>query len=118
MNSDYTGEYRPTVTAEPSVTVDGCDLEPLGDMVIIRKLNPETISPGGIIIPDSAQEKSQQGEILAVGPGRWDDRGNRCAMNLSVGDKVLFARYSGVEIKVKGQEFLIVKERDVLAKVK
>jgi chaperonin GroES len=90
-------------------------LKPLADRVVVRKLDAEEKTAGGIVLPDSAKEKPQQGEILAVGPGRTDDKGARVAMEVKVGDKVLFAKYTGTEVKIEGIEYLILAERDILA---
>jgi chaperonin GroES len=92
-------------------------LKPLADRVVVRKLDAEEKTAGGIVLPDSAKEKPQQGEILAVGPGRTDDKGARIAMEVKVGDKVLFAKYTGTEVKIEGIEYLILAERDILAVV-
>lgn len=90
-------------------------LKPLADRVVIKKIEAEEKTAGGIVLPDTAKEKPQQGEILAVGPGRVDDKGNRQPMEVKVGDKVLFAKYSGTEVKIDGVEYLILAERDILA---
>ena len=90
-------------------------LKPLADRVVVKKLEAEEKTAGGIVLPDTAKEKPQQGEILAVGPGRLDEKGNRQAMEVKVGDKVLFAKYSGTEVKIDGVEYLILAERDILA---
>jgi chaperonin GroES len=92
-------------------------LKPLADRVVLKKVDAEEKTAGGIVLPDTAKEKPQQGEILAVGPGRLDDKGARVAMEVKVGDKVLFAKYSGTEIKIDGVEYLILAERDILAVV-
>jgi len=92
-------------------------LKPLADRVVVKKLDAEEKTAGGIVLPDSAKEKPQQGEILAVGPGRTDDKGARVAMEVKVGDKVLFAKYTGTEVKIEGVEYLILAERDILAVV-
>ncbi|MBU6450237.1 MAG: co-chaperone GroES [Cyanobacteria bacterium REEB67] len=92
-------------------------LKPLADRVVVKKLDAEEKTAGGIVLPDSAKEKPQQGEILAVGPGRTDDKGSRVAMEVKVGDKVLFAKYTGTEVKIEGVEYLILAERDILAVV-
>ncbi len=91
------------------------NLRPLADRVIIKKLEAEEKTPGGIVLPDTAKEKPQNGEVLAVGPGKVDEKGNRQPMELKVGDKVLFAKYSGTEVKIDGVEYLILAERDILA---
>ena len=92
-------------------------LKPLADRVVLKKLDAEDKTSGGIVLPDTAKEKPQQGEILAVGPGRVDDKGTRTPMEVKVGDKVLFAKYSGTEVKIEGVEYLIMTERDILAVV-
>jgi chaperonin GroES len=92
-------------------------LKPLADRVVLKKLDAEDKTSGGIVLPDTAKEKPQQGEILAVGPGRVDDKGSRTPMEVKVGDKVLFAKYSGTEVKIEGVEYLIMTERDILAVV-
>lgn len=98
-------------------TATKLQITPLADRVVIKKLDAEEKTSGGIVLPDTAKEKPQQGEILAVGPGRFDDKGNRQAMEVKVGDKVLFAKYSGTEVKIDGVEYLILSERDILAVV-
>ncbi len=87
---------------------------PLHDRVVVRRTEQETKSAGGIIIPDTAAEKPQQGEIIAVGPGGRDDSGKLIAIDLKKGDKVLFGKWSGTEVKIDGQELLIMKESDVM----
>ncbi len=91
-------------------------LEPLGDRIVVKPVAEEQRTPSGIIIPDTAKEKPQEGEVVAVGTGRVDDHGNRIAPELKVGDHVLYAKYGGSEIKVNGEEFMILRESDVLAK--
>ncbi len=91
-------------------------LEPLGDRIVVKPVAEEQRTPSGIIIPDTAKEKPQEGEVVAVGKGRVDDHGNRIAPELKVGDHVLYAKYGGSEIKVNGEEFMILRESDVLAK--
>lgn len=90
-------------------------LKPLADRVVVKKLDAEEKTAGGIVIPDTAKEKPQQGEILAVGPGKLDENGKRQPMELKEGDKVLFAKYSGTEVKLDGIEYVIMAERDILA---
>ena len=87
---------------------------PLHDRVVVRRTEQETKSAGGIIIPDTAAEKPQQGEIIAVGPGGRDESGKLIAIDLKKGDKVLFGKWSGTEVKIDGQELLIMKESDVM----
>ena len=93
-------------------------LKPLQDKVIIQKLQPEEKTSGGIIIPDSAKEKPQEGKVIAVGPGLVDDKGQRKPIDVKEGEHVLFAKYSGTEVKLDGEEYLILSERDILAIVK
>ncbi|MGA2507549.1 MAG: co-chaperone GroES [Chitinispirillaceae bacterium] len=90
-------------------------VKPLADRVIILPLEAEEKTAGGIIIPDNAKEKPQKGEIVAVGPGKFADDGQKIAMSLKKGDKVLYAKYSGSEVTIDGKEYLIVRESDVLA---
>src|SRR5205807_10626105 len=87
---------------------------PLHDRVVVRRIDAEGKSAGGIIIPDTAQEKPQQGEVIAVGPGGRDEAGKLIPIDLKVGDRVLFGRWSGTEVKIDGQELLIMKESDIM----
>ena len=87
---------------------------PLSDRVVVRRVKEEEKSSGGIIIPDTAQEKPQEGEIVAVGPGALDDNGNRIAPEVKAGDIVLFGKWSGTEVKLDGEEILIMKESDIM----
>lgn len=89
-------------------------IKPLSDRILVRRLEEEQKSAGGIIIPDTAKEKPQQGEVVASGPGRIGDDGNRTALEVKVGDRVLFSKYAGTEIKVDGVEHLFMKEDDIL----
>ncbi|MBZ0203973.1 MAG: co-chaperone GroES [Ignavibacteria bacterium] len=91
------------------------NLKPLGDRVIVKPKAPEEKTKGGIILPDTAQEKPMEGEVVAVGAGKADDNGKRIAMDLKVGDKVLYGKYSGTEVKLNDEEFLIMRESDVYA---
>ncbi len=90
-------------------------LKPLGNRVVVEPLEQEEITPGGIVLPETAKEKPQQGVVLSVGPGDRDEKGQRIPMDVSVGDKVLFAKYSGTEVKVDGKKLLILRESDILA---
>ena len=92
-------------------------LRPLADRVIVKRLENETKTASGIVIPDNVAEKPDQGEVLAVGPGKMDDDGDRLPMNVKVGDRVLFGKYSGQTVKVKGDELLVMKEDDLFAVV-
>ena len=87
---------------------------PLKDRVLIKRIDQEEKSPGGIIIPDTAKEKPAEGEVLAVGPGTRDDKGELHALELKVGDRVLFGKWGGSEVKIDGEEYVIMKESDVL----
>jgi len=91
-------------------------LSPLADRIVIKALEAESKTAGGIIIPDNAKEKPQKGEVVAVGPGKADEKGNVIKMELKVGDKVLYGKYSGTEVSVDGKDLLIMRESDVLAK--
>jgi chaperonin GroES len=91
-------------------------IKPLGDRVIVKPSESAVNkTPGGIIIPDTAKEKPQEGKIVAVGPGRTDDNGKIIAMNVKVGEKVLYSKYGGSELKYEGEEYLIMSESDILA---
>ncbi|MBI9073838.1 MAG: co-chaperone GroES [Desulfatibacillum sp.] len=89
-------------------------LQPLADRILVKRLAEETTTKGGIIIPDTAKEKPAEGEIVAVGPGKTNDDGTKTALEVKVGDRVLFGKYSGTEVKIEGEEFLIMREDDVL----
>ena len=91
------------------------NLKPLGDRLVIKPLEDEEVTPSGIVLPETDKEKPQKGEVLSVGPGARDDDGKRIEMDVSVGDKVLFAKYGGTEIKMDGDKLLILRESDVLA---
>ncbi len=91
-------------------------LKPLGDRVVVRPMTEEEVSKGGIILPDTAKEKPQRGEIIAVGPGKLDENGKRVAMEVKKGDKVVYAKYAGTDITVNDEELLILRESDILAK--
>jgi chaperonin GroES len=87
---------------------------PLGDRVLIRRVEEEAKTKGGIIIPDNAKEKPQEGEVVAVGPGERDDKGQRIPMDLNPGDRILFGKWSGSEVKINFEDLLIMKQSDVL----
>ena len=88
--------------------------KPLGGRVLIEPLEQEEMTAGGIILPETAKEKPQEGKVLAIGPGERDDQGNRIALDVKVGDRVLFAKYSGTEVKMDGKKLLILRESDIL----
>ena len=87
---------------------------PLGDRVLVKRVEEEARTKGGIIIPDTVKEKPQEGEVIAVGPGARDDSGKRVDMELKSGDRILFGKWSGTEVKVDGEDLIIMKESDVL----
>lgn len=93
-------------------------LTPLHDRVIVRSAQPEEVTKGGIILPDTAKEKPQQGEVLAVGPGKIGDDGKAIAMQVKKGDKVLYGKYSGTEVTIDGEDVLIMRESDIFAVIK
>ena len=91
------------------------NLRPLHDRVIVKRMEEERMSAGGIVIPDSATEKPIRGEVLAVGNGKILENGEKRALDIQVGDKILFGKYSGTEIKVDGEELLVMREEDIMA---
>jgi chaperonin GroES len=91
------------------------NLRPLHDRVVVRRIEDERTSPGGIVIPDTAAEKPMQGEILAVGNGKIQDSGDLRPLDVKVGDKILFGKYSGTEVKVEGEDLLVMREDDIMA---
>ncbi len=90
-------------------------IRPLGDRVLVKRVGEQEKTKGGIVLPDTAKEKPQRGEIVAVGEGRLTDDGKRIPMNVKVGDKVIFAKYAGTEIELDGEEYLLMSESDILA---
>ena len=92
-------------------------LKPLGDRLIVRALDEEEKTASGLVLPDTAKEKPQKGEVLAVGDGKIDDNGSRVPLDVAEGDTVLYSKYGGTEIKVDGEDLLVLRESDVLAKV-
>ena len=93
------------------------NIRPLHDRVIVKRVEAERTTASGIVIPDSAGEKPDQGEILAVGPGKRDDNGKQIALDVKVGDRVLFGKYAGQAVKVDGQEVLVMREEDIMGVV-
>ena len=92
-------------------------LQPLGDRVVVKPIKQEEVSKGGVILPDTAsKEKPQEGEVIAVGPGKLSDEGKRIAMEVKEGERVIFAKYAGTEYKINDDEYLILRETDILAK--
>ena len=92
-------------------------LQPLGDRIVVKAVEQETQTKSGIYIPDSAKERPQEGSVIAVGPGRVTDDGNRLEMSVAVGDTVIYSKFAGTEFEDDGEEYLIMKETDILAKV-
>jgi len=92
-------------------------LKPLGDRIVIRPIKREEVTKGGIVLPDTAKEKPQEGQVIAVGPGKLTDDGKRLEMEVKRGDKVIYAKYAGTEIKQDDEELLILRDSDVLAKL-
>ncbi|MGE5576807.1 MAG: co-chaperone GroES [Syntrophothermus sp.] len=90
-------------------------IKPLADRVVIKVLESEEKTQSGIVLPDTAKEKPQKGKVMAVGPGRYDEKGQKIPMSVKEGDTVIFAKYAGTEVKLEGEEYLILKETDILA---
>ena len=90
-------------------------IKPLADRVVVKPIEEEEVKAGNIIIPDTAKEKPQEGEVIAVGPGKVSDSGEKVDMEVKVGDRVLYGKYSGTEVTVDGEEYLILRESDILA---
>ena len=98
-------------------TVTATSIVPMGDRVVVKAIDREGVTKSGIVLPDNAKEKPQEGEMIAVGPGRMTDEGKRLPMELKQGDRVLFAKYAGVEVKLDEADYLILRESDILAKL-
>ncbi|GIM92718.1 hypothetical protein Ato02nite_045110 [Paractinoplanes toevensis] len=99
----------------PVTTATKVAIKPLEDRIVVQANEAETTTASGIVIPDTAKEKPQEGTVLAVGPGRIDDKGNRVPIDVQVGDTVLYSKYGGTEVKYAGEEYLVLSARDVLA---
>ncbi len=99
----------------PAAVAEKLKLKPLGGRVVVKALDREEVTKSGIVIPDTAKEKPQEGRVLAVGPGGLDKNGNKVAMTLKEGDRVLYQKYSGTEFKLEGEELLVISQEDVLA---
>ena len=93
------------------------NIKPLEDRIVVQAIEAEQTTASGLVIPDTAKEKHQEGEVVAIGPGRIDDNGNRVPLDVAVGDKVIYSKYGGTEVKYSGQEYLILSARDILAVV-
>ncbi len=93
------------------------NIKPLEDRIVVKPLDAEQTTASGLVIPDTAKEKPQEGEVLAIGPGRVDDSGNRVPLDIAVGDTVIYSKYGGTEFTTEGEDVLILNARDVLAKI-
>ncbi len=91
-------------------------LQPLGDRIVVKPIEREEVTKGGIVLPDTVKEKPQEGKVLAAGPGRLSEDGKRIAMDVKVGDVVLYVKYGGTEVKIDGEELMVLRESDILAK--
>ena len=100
-----------------AATATATKLIPLHDRIVIKPIVQEEVLASGIVIPDTAKEKPQQGEVIAVGPGRLDENGKRIPMDVKVGDRILYAKYTGQEVKIDGEEYIVLSEKDVLCKL-
>ena len=100
-----------------TATASAVKLQPMGDRVVVQPASREETTKSGIVIPDTAKEKPQRGTVIAVGKGRRDDDGERIPLDVEVGDSVLFAKYAGTEFKLDSEEYLILSEKDILAKI-
>jgi chaperonin GroES len=98
-----------------TVTATKVSIKPLEDRIVVQANEAETTTASGIVIPDTAKEKPQEGTVLAVGPGRIDDKGNRVPLDVAVGDVVLYSKYGGTEVRYAGEDYLVLSARDVLA---
>ncbi len=98
-------------------TATATSIVPMGDRVVVRPLEREEVTKSGLVLPDTAKEKPQEGEVVAAGPGRMTDEGKRIPMELKKGDHVIYAKYAGTEVKLEDEDYLILREADVLAKL-
>ena len=98
-------------------TATRTNLVPLSDRIVITPLKQDEITSSGLVIPDTAKEKPQQGEVVAVGPGRLDDNGKRIPIDVNVGDRILYAKYTGTDIKLDGEDYIVLNDKDILAKL-
>jgi chaperonin GroES len=119
FNRRWHASAAPVIDVKPLSRETGevMKLRPLHDRVIVKRLEQETKTASGIVLPDAAAEKPDQGEVLAVGPGKRNDKGDFVALNVQVGDRVLFGKYSGQTVKVDGEELLVMREEDLFAVV-
>ena len=107
----------PNTVEKVEVDIVSVNIKPLEDRIVVKPLEAEQTTASGLVIPDTAKEKPQEGEVLAIGPGRIDDNGNRVPLDVAVGDKVIYSKYGGTEVKYGGEDYLILSARDVLAVV-
>ena len=103
--------------APATATKKKTQLVPLADRIVITPLKQDEVTASGLVIPDTAKEKPQQGEVVAVGPGRLDDNGKRIPIDVNVGDRILYAKYTGTDIKLDGEDYIVLNDKDILAKL-
>jgi chaperonin GroES len=103
--------------APATATKKKTQLVPLADRIVITPLKQDEVTASGLVIPDTAKEKPQQGEVIAVGPGRLDDNGKRIPIDVNVGDRILYAKYTGTDIKLDGEDYIVLNDKDILAKL-
>ena len=103
--------------APATATKKKTQLVPLADRIVITPLKQDEVTASGLVIPDTAKEKPQQGEVVAVGPGKMDDAGKRIVIDVAVGDRILYAKYTGTDIKLDGEDYIVLNEKDILAKL-
>ena len=108
---------RPTNPSKIEEETMSVSIKPLEDRIVVQPVEAEQVTASGLVIPDTAKERPQEAEVIAVGPGRIDDHGNRIPVDVKVGDKVIFSKYGGTELKYNGVEYLVLSARDVLAVV-
>ncbi len=104
-------------TKAPAAKAAKTTLVPLADRIVITPLKQDEVTASGLVIPDTVKEKPQQGEVVAVGPGRTDDDGKRIALEVSVGDRILYAKYTGTDIKLDNEDYIVLNDKDILAKL-
>lgn len=103
--------------APATATKKKTQLVPLADRIVITPLKQDEVTASGLVIPDTAKEKPQQGEVVAVGPGRLDDNGKRIPIDVNIGDRILYAKYTGTDIKLDGEDYIVLNDKDILAKL-
>jgi chaperonin GroES len=110
-------KFSDTGKGESTVTATKVNIKPLEDRIVVQANEAETTTASGIVIPETAKEKPQEGTVISVGPGRVDDNGNRVPLDVAVGDVVLYSKYGGTEVRYAGEDYLVLSARDVLAVV-